>query len=193
MKTVLTTTFALLALFIVGVLAFVYSGIYNVAATSQDSALVRWLLHTTMERSVESRSEHIKPPADIKLGDPETIRIGFRHYDEMCIVCHGAPGIEPGEAHDGLNPRPPSLAKHAREMAPGELFWVIKHGVKMTGMPAWGPTHSDEKIWAMVAFLKTMPDMTAAEYRSLRAAADKSSGGDHDHGTGGDTTDAHHH
>ncbi|HKK07053.1 MAG TPA: cytochrome c [Gammaproteobacteria bacterium] len=172
-----------IAVVVVAGLAFIYSGLYDVAATAPDSALAQWALKTTRERSVESRSEDVKPPQGTSLSDPKLINLGFRHYDEMCVMCHGAPGVEPGEAHAGLNPQPPDLAKHAKEMEPGELFWVIKHGIRMTGMPAWGPTHSDHKIWAMVAFIKHLPEVTPAEYQRLRreAAAHPMEDDDHDH------------
>lgn len=182
MKTILTTLLTLFVLAVLGGLAFMYSGVYNVAATHKDSALVHWVLHTTMENSVERHAEDIKQPTKFVLSDPKTIEIGFRHYNEMCIICHGAPGIEPGEAHAGLNPQPPALEEHAKEMSPAELFWVIKNGVRMTGMPAWGPTHSDDKIWAMVAFLKALPDITPAQYKAMQTAASKTpADGDHDH------------
>lgn len=171
MKTVLKTLLILIVFVLLGGLVFIYSGVYNIAATSKDPALLRWALHTTMERSVERRADTVKLPTDSVLSDPATINTGFRHYNEMCILCHGAPGVKPGEAHAGLNPEPPALAKHAEEMSPGELFWVIKNGIKMTGMPAWGPTHSDADIWAMVAFIKTLPDMTPAHYKALQEAA----------------------
>lgn len=170
MKTLKCIGVLVVVVVVVGI-AFIYSGLYNVAATAPDSAIARWVLHTTRERSVDVRSEDIKPPQGIALSDPKLVNLGFRHYDEMCVVCHGAPGIEPGEAHAGLNPQPPDLAKHVEDMAPGELFWVIKHGIRMTGMPAWGPTHSDTKIWAMVAFVKQLPQITPAEYQQMRHEA----------------------
>lgn len=166
---------------IVAALAFIYSGAYNVAASERDPAWIRWILHTTMERSVEAHAEGIKPPAEIALNDPGVIRHGFEHYNEMCIACHGAPGVRPGEAHAGLNPQPPNLAVHAKEMSPGELFWVVKHGVRMTGMPAWGPTHSDDRIWAIVAFLKTLPGMTAEQYAAMRRESKGGAHADNDH------------
>lgn len=182
MKTILTTLLTLAVLAVFGGFAFIYSGAYNVAATNKHSSLVRWILHTTMEKSVERRAQNINPPANITLSDPKTIETGFMHYNEMCVICHGAPGIEPGEAHDGLNPTPPALAEHAKEMSAGELFWVVKNGIRMTGMPAWGPTHSDDKIWAMVAFLKALPGITPAQYKTMQAAASQAPGDDdHDH------------
>ena len=178
MKKILSTVVILIVLVVVGGLIFIYSGSYNVAASSQDAGLLDWALKTTREHSIESRAEEVIPPKKSMLTDPKTLRIGFEHYNEMCIVCHGAPGVEPGEARAGLNPQPPILAKVVKTMPDKELFWVIKHGIKMTGMPAWGRTHSDDKIWAMVAFVKTLPDMTPEQYKAMQA---KSGEGMSDH------------
>jgi len=145
-------------------LAFVYSGIYTVAATYPDWGPVTWLLRTTVDRSVQRHAAHIPVP---RLDDPDLLRTGFQHYREMCVECHGAPGVPIGDAGQGLNPRPPELVKSAGDWAPKELFWITKYGVRMTGMPAWGVTHSDEKIWNIVAFLRRLPKLTAAEYRAL--------------------------
>jgi len=170
MKSILITVVAVLVLFLLAGIGFAYSGIFNVAATSKDPALLSWLVETTREHSIESRSSEIVSPDPAKLNDPETLMDGFEHYDEMCVVCHGAPGIDAGEAREGLNPQPPLLAKlkDLETDSPGELFWVIKNGIKMTAMPAWGPTHNDEKIWAMTAFVKKLPSMSKEEYINMR-------------------------
>lgn len=180
MKRIVMTVIVMLLLVCAGGLIYIYSGSYDVAATSQDSAMLNWILKTTREESIDRRADNVRPPSMSVLSDPKTLRVGFEHYNEMCIVCHGAPGIEPGEAHAGLNPKPPLLTKVAKHISRRELFWVIKHGIKMTGMPAWGPTHSDDKIWAMVAFVKTLPDMTPAQYKALQQSE-----------TGADTSHAH--
>jgi mono/diheme cytochrome c family protein len=97
------------------------------------------------------------------------------------------------EIHKGLQPEPPELYEGLDEWKPNELFWIVKNGVKMTGMPAWGPTHSDEKIWAIVAFLEKLPHMNAAQYKAMDKQAGPAgedehdhdhgaAGGDHDHG-----------
>jgi len=146
-----------------------------------------------MKRSVKRRAEGITPSKDFVLTDPATIRIGFNHYREMCIICHGAPGVKPREAHAGLNPQPPLLAaKLVKGMSPAELFWVIKNGIKMTGMPAWGPTHSDDQIWAIVAFVKQLPTLTAADYRAMQQPKPmKGPGNDRDHQSEAPNTDQH--
>jgi mono/diheme cytochrome c family protein len=171
MKTVIKTILVIAVLTVLGGVIFIYSGMYNVAATAPDSGLVKWALESTREASIDSRAEDITPPNQSVLADPKTLRIGFEHYNEMCLVCHGAPGAEPGEARAGLNPKPPLLAKVANEIPENEMFWVIKNGIKMTGMPAWGPTHSNDKIWAIVAFVKSLPTLTPEEYKIMEKEA----------------------
>ncbi len=144
--------------------ALPYSGFYNVAAESRDKGATAWLLGTVMVRSVRRHAAGIRVPP---LDDPSLVRTGFQHYREMCVGCHGAPGIPPAELAQGLNPTPPLLAESAGGWKPNELFWITKHGVRMTGMPAWGVTHSDDKIWAIVAFTRRLPKLTAAEYQAL--------------------------
>jgi len=167
-------TIAVLAFVTVAVgLAVMYSGIINVAATYPHSPLTRWGLHTAMERSVSYHAKNIKVPP---LDRPEMTLNGFRHYREMCMGCHLAPGISSSEIRKGLIPRPPKLQQAVRGWAPAELFWIIKNGVRMTAMPAWGPSHSDEKIWEIVAFLKKFPDMTAAQYQAMGKKAGQGDG-----------------
>jgi mono/diheme cytochrome c family protein len=143
---------------------FIYSGSYNVSAIHPDSAPVAWVFDTTMTHSVQRRAAGIKVP---DLADPAMVKLGFSHYRSMCVVCHGAPGAPVGDIGLGLRPAPPELAEAAGDWKPNELFWITKNGIRMTGMPAWGPTHSDEEIWAIVAFLHKLPSLTPAQYRTL--------------------------
>jgi mono/diheme cytochrome c family protein len=98
------------------------------------------------------------------------VQAGFREFDSECAMCHGGPGVERAEWATGLTPRPPNLARSARRWDRAELFWIIQNGVKMTGMPAMGEHHSDEDIWAIVAFIETLPETSPEEYEALRAA-----------------------
>jgi mono/diheme cytochrome c family protein len=182
MKSFGISLFIIIAIVLLMGFGFIHSGAFNVAATSKDPALLSWVLETTREHSIENHSSDITAPDKAELAKTETLREGFEHYNEMCVVCHGAPGIDPGEAREGLNPKPPLLAKlKDLETDPlSETFWIIKHGIKMTGMPGWGPTHSDDKIWAMVAFVRKLPSMSAAEYQALRQQL-KESGDDEEH------------
>ena len=156
------TVLTLLVIF----LLFIYSGWYNVSANEQENGIMKWVLNTTKDRSIEFRSKDITVP---DLNDSSMLKEGFEHYNEMCVSCHGAPGLEETEVSVGLNPTAPYLVKVAKEIDPKELFWITKNGIKMTGMPAWGKTHSDEKIWAIVAFVKKLPNMTAEEYQKMES------------------------
>jgi len=142
----------------------IYSGRINVAATNPHNALVYWVLDTASDRSIRYHAKGIKAPP---VNDPAMVLAGFRHYREMCVGCHLAPGIQSSEISEGLMPKPPKLQEVAEEWTPAELFWVIKNGIKMTGMPAWGLTHSDKKLWQVVAFVKQLPTMTPAQYKDM--------------------------
>ena len=145
-------------------LAAMYSGIISVAANYPDKAIVAWALSTTMDHSVQRHAAGIKVPA---LDDPAMVQTGFGHYRGMCVGCHGAPGVEIGEMGRALNPEPPKLTEAAGDWKSNELFWIIKNGVRMSGMPAWGASHSDNEIWAIVAFARKLPSMKPAEYQAL--------------------------
>jgi len=145
-------------------LAVLYSGVHNVAATYPDRGLVSWALSTTMKRSVERQAAGIRVPP---LDDPALVRLGFQHYREMCVECHGAPGLSMAEVGRGLNPSPPPLVEKVGNWKPSELFWITKNGIRMTGMTAWGVTHTDEQIWAIVAFMRGLPRLTPEAYKAL--------------------------
>lgn len=145
-----------------------YSGVYNVGTSNHDYAAANWMLDNGMVRSVKWHSRHIKAPP---LTDSTMIEDGFRHYDEMCVGCHGAPGIKPGDIAHGLWPEAPDLAESAPEWTPAQLYWIIRNGVKFTSMPAWGPTHSEKELWAMTAFVAQLPHVSAAQYKAMQVRA----------------------
>lgn len=172
------------ALAIAGVLiagGFVWSGVYNIGADDTHTRPVHALLETVRDRSIEQRARSIQLP---DLSDAALIHQGAGNYDAMCTGCHLAPGMRETELSKGLYPAPPLFAK-ASAGNPKHHFWVIKHGIKATGMPAWGKSMEDEYIWGMVAFIQQLPDMDEAAYKAMVA----SSGG-HSHG-GGETADHH--
>jgi len=152
---------------------FLYVGFYNIAADAPHSRPVYALLESLRDRSIAVRTGSIAVPGD--LGSPTRIATGAGLYGEMCQSCHLAPGVAPTEIAQGLYPAAPQLAKD-NDLSPAEQFWVIKHGVKLTAMPAWGKTHPDDLIWDMVAFLRKMPAMTPQQYAAAVASAPK----DHD-------------
>jgi mono/diheme cytochrome c family protein len=153
--------------------AFVYTGFYNIGADAPHSRLVYNALQELRERSIASRARSIVPPAD--LNSPKRIAAGAGLYAEMCTGCHLGPGVEKSEMSQGLYPQAPELA-HGTDLTPAQQFWVIKHGVKLTAMPAWGKTHGDELIWDMVAFLQRLPKLSPEQYRAAVASAPE----DHD-------------
>jgi mono/diheme cytochrome c family protein len=155
----------------------VYAGLYDVAATTPHWPFTAWLLETARTRSITARAAEIQTPRG--LDDPAKVVIGVEHYAAHCAVCHGAPGVPKGDIALGLYPPPPDLAKAAPLYSPAELFWIVKHGIKMTGMPAWND-HSDGELWSTVAFLEKLPGMSEQDYAKLVMASIARGG--HDHG-----------
>jgi mono/diheme cytochrome c family protein len=144
---------------------FVYSGAFDVAADTPHSALVYAVMETVRDRSIAVRIKGIEVPP---LDDPKLIADGGQHYAEMCVDCHLAPGAKESEIREGLYPQPPNLTEHMHASS-AEMFWVIKHGIKMSAMPAWGKTHDDRSIWGIVAFLQKLPEFTPDQYQALVA------------------------
>lgn len=157
------------ALVVLGVVGFAYSGFYDVSAKSAHSGLVNWLLSTTSHASIERSAKAVVVP---DLSDDAFVRAGINDFDAMCAGCHGTPGQPPEAMGQGLNPPAPDLAESAAHMDPAELFWVTKHGIKMTGMPAWGVTHDDDSLWPVVAFMATLPELDTDSYRALLTSAE---------------------
>ncbi|MGH8160228.1 MAG: c-type cytochrome [Rhodanobacter sp.] len=182
--TIITTAMTLVVVGIVGVGVFVYSGIYNIGADDPHTRPVLVLIQTLRERSIQRHAQDIKVP---NLDDPQLILKGAGQYAAMCTGCHLAPGMADSEIRPGLYPQPPELSKAHPD--PRVAFWVIKHGIKMSAMPAWGGSHDDATIWSMVAFLQKLPGLTPTQYKDIvdRAPPDEDMdmGGDHDHPAAG--------
>ncbi|WP_095012837.1 c-type cytochrome [Tsuneonella mangrovi] len=159
--------------FALGTLLFVFSGIYDVGADAPHWKPVYWVLDNLREHSVEARAKALSVPKDFLT--ESRISAGAGLYAGMCTGCHLAPGMAPTEISQGLYPSAPILARGTK-LSPQEEFWVIKHGIKASGMAAWGKTHNDELIWDMVAFLQKLPKLTPKQYGEMVAAAPK----DHD-------------
>lgn len=163
MRTGIITLAATVVVVVLAFAAFINSGLYYVGADRTDAAMIQRAVHKTMMRSVANYADEVKRPSN--LGSPMLINAGAMHYKSMCVSCYLAPGVDSSELRMGLNPKPPKLATVADELSPEEIFWIIKHGVRMSAMPAWGKSHNDEAIWAMTAFVKNkLPMMTAAEF-----------------------------
>jgi mono/diheme cytochrome c family protein len=149
------------------VIVYLATGFYNVGADSEHTGLMRLALAAVRERSIDAHADDVTVPP---LDNAKMIADGASDYDEMCTGCHLAPGMTENEMRPGMNPKPPVLAKDPPD-SPAEAFWVIKHGIKMTGMPAWGVTHTDAEIWNIVAFLNKLSTLSPQAYHALVASA----------------------
>lgn len=167
MKT-LTVLISLLVIVAAGGAVYVYSGSYPVGADVPHTGAVFSLLAVVRDRGIAAGARGIHPPTDLR--DARRISDGAGQYAAMCANCHLAPGYESGPAWEGLYPHPPRLA-HARDLKPAEVFWAIKHGVKFSGMPAWGKSHSDDEIWNIAAFVLQLPHLTPRQYADIVSRA----------------------
>ena len=157
---------ALVVAGVAGGLIFMYSGVFNVAATVVDSTLLSWALVTMREASVGLHARDEPAPADGMVADRDA---GFQIYRRECVMCHTPIGRTPEPMAVGFNPQAPGFGPGADEMTEAELFWFTKNGIRFTGMPAWGPSLSDQQIWDITAFVMSMPEMTAADYDAIDA------------------------
>lgn len=164
------TLLVFVAVLVVAAGLFIWSGAFNIAATKPHYVVTRWLLATVREQSIAAHSEKIEPPP---LTDSNLVQAGFRYYHAMCVMCHGAPGRDPSEIRQGLNPPPPKLDAEELQArySDAQLYWIVKNGIRMTGMPAFGPTHTEEELWSIVAFLRRLPKVKPAEYGAMVEAA----------------------
>jgi mono/diheme cytochrome c family protein len=168
--------------------AFIASGIYEIGADRPHWEETEKVIAQLRDHAIERHAAGIDVP---NLDDPAMIRRGARRYAEMCTTCHLTPGMRSTELREGLYPQPPDLARRGAN-DPAEAFWVIKHGLKMTAMPAWGRSHDDAAIWEMVAFLRQLPQLDEAGFEAMAGmAGNEGHGGGHHHDEGDE--DSHHH
>lgn len=169
---------AALLLAMVGGGAAIYTGAYPVGAAEKHWPLTHRLLVAARERSVMRAARMVDEPQ--LLLSEDMLLSAVVGFEDMCAVCHAPPGRSPTALARGLNPPAPDLAIAARERTAAELYWVTRHGIRMTGMPAWGVTHSDDELWPLVALIRHFPELGEGEYERLLATA-RAAGVDHDH------------
>jgi mono/diheme cytochrome c family protein len=147
---------------------FFLGGFFDVAANYDDNPVVKWALIRTRTASIDRHAAGTPP---MKLDDPGMIRDGARAFAKAgCANCHGAPGVEWAKFSEGLNPDPPDLKESAAGYEPGHIFWIVKNGIRMTGMPSFGKAGvSDNDIWQITAFVKALPKVSEADYKSWTA------------------------
>jgi mono/diheme cytochrome c family protein len=164
---------AVLAVGVIGAGLFVESGLYDIGADDHHTKIVLAMIEQLRERSVGVRARAVEVPP---LEDPKRVMAGAQRYAALCVGCHLAPGVTKSDIRPGLYPHPPNLAKEDTKDTQ-RAFWTIKHGIKMSAMPAWGKTLDDAAIWDIVSFIRKMPDMSAGQYRqpssSLGATAEQ--------------------
>ena len=169
MRTFLTVVGTLIAI-IAAILIYIYSGIYNIGATDPHNSITRWIISKTVDNSVKYHAQFINAP---EIDDSSLVSIGFTEYTHSCIGCHGAPGTKRPEKAPQMYPPPPPLVQAATDWKPSELYWIIKNGIKMTGMPEFNSAKSDRQIWAIVAFVKKMTTMTPEQFNAFKTEEDK--------------------
>lgn len=147
-------------------IGFIYSGTYYIGADRAHWTFTARIFELVRDHSIERQARQIQPP---NLNDQQLVLKGAGQYAAMCVQCHLAPGKSESEIRPGLCPQPPDLSQV--RLDPRQAFWVVKHGIKMSGMPAWGRGHDDQTIWSIVAFVNQLPDMTPETYRDLVAKA----------------------
>jgi mono/diheme cytochrome c family protein/ketosteroid isomerase-like protein len=159
---------------------FLVSGMYHVGADAPHWAITTHIIDLLRNRSIEAHAKDVAIP---NLDDPKLLSEGAEHYAAMCTGCHLAPGMTDSDLRAGLYPVPPNLSERSTRDA-AEAFWVIKHGVKLTAMPAWGKTHDDDAIWGLVAFVRKLPGLTPEQYRQMTgdAGTSEEGRGEHEHG-----------
>ena len=153
----------------IGAAVYFLGGFYSVAGTNEDPAIVEWALDHVRQASI---ARHAKDTPPMSLDDAAVVEAGARAFNERgCVNCHGAPGVQWSKWSEGLRPDPPDLKEEIVDhREPRELFWVVKNGIKMTGMPSFGAAEvPDREIWSIVAFLKKLPTVSEADYKTWSA------------------------
>jgi mono/diheme cytochrome c family protein len=152
----------------IGAAAFFFGGFYSVAGTAEDPAIVHWALTQVRTASID-RNAQDQPPVSIK--DPASVQAGAKAFAARgCTTCHGGPGVPWAKFSEGLHPDPPDLKEVVDHRSPAQLFWVIKNGINMTGMPSFTLAGvEDNEIWSIVAFLKKLPGVSEADYKAWTA------------------------
>lgn len=168
MRQIIGTLIGLTALGALGGIAFVYSGAYNIGADEPHWSMTYRVMETVRVRSIKAHAANIAVPAN--LGDQDRILAGAVHFATHCAICHSAPGVKASDLAEGMYPKPPELTHVPGMWAPGELFWIVKHGIKMSGMPSWAD-HGDDQLWNSVAFLQKLPTLTPDSYKQLLESA----------------------
>jgi mono/diheme cytochrome c family protein len=169
MKTLLAFIGALAIVVAIAAAVFFFGGFYSVAATTSETSMVAWALTHIRQASIE---HHASDSPQVAFNDPAAVQAGARAFSERgCVNCHGGPGVDYAKFAEGMRPEPPDLKDIANDLSPQHLFWVIKNGINLTGMPSFGLAGvADDEIWKIVAFVKKLPGVTEDDFKAWTAA-----------------------
>ena len=159
---------ATVALGALGAFGFIKSGIYNVGAARPHTKFTFWVTNETMTHSVKRHARGIVAPANVSAGQ---VMRGYCAYEAHCVACHGAAGVARQRWASGMEPQPPYLLDATQKFTPAELFWIVRNGIKMTGMPSWKDSLTDAQVWEVVAWLEAsrrLPPRTYVQWRAAR-------------------------
>lgn len=176
---------ALVLLGVAGALA-VYVPFFDIAATDAPGGMLDRTLQAIQVRGVRAAAEERAVPAAYR--EEASLRAAALMFDEMCVQCHGAPGRDPDTFARHMHPEPPSLSRAADDWTAGQLYWIVAHGIKASGMPAWEPTHDETELWQVVALVEELPEMQPERYAELVEAGRAAGRGHHPHGDHGSHT-----
>ena len=176
----LLTIIGIIAAMGIGGMLFAWSGLYDISAAEPHWDATESLIETLRDRSITVHSKGIQTP---DLDDPEYLMAAAGHYHGMCRLCHGAPGAHTNEFARGLYPSPPDFTTGAVQdtRSSAEIYWIVKNGIKMTGMPAFGPTHDETELWGLVAFTRELNEMSAEAYARVIGEHDETTVTGHSH------------
>lgn len=161
--TVVVTIVVVLLVEFCAALAVMWWGVVYIGADRPHPQPIRWYLDNAMTRSVQRHAQGLQAPAQMPLGP------GAFAYENLCVFCHGAPGVEPTPIGKGLSPHPPPLVRTAKDWTVQEVYWLATHGVGDTGMPSFGVTQAEQELWSVAYFVKQLPQLTPEEYKKLTA------------------------
>ncbi|BDA83018.1 cytochrome c [Aureimonas sp. SA4125] len=161
------TGLALVAAGVLMALVVGWSGLVSISASSGHYSPVSWFLHWTMRNAVATQALSVEVPEGLDLADPTLVRRAAGHFATECAFCHGAPGIAQSPTTAAMMPPPPRLEGQVGRWSDPELFWIVQHGIKYSGMPAWVSQERPDEAWAMAAFLRALPSLSPADYADM--------------------------
>lgn len=153
----------------IAVLAYasVALGLIPANADAKASRLERWAAKTSLHATLSRQAPRIANP--VALSDPNLIA-GIKIYETNCVICHGAADGKKSNVAAGLYQHPPQLAGDGVEDDPeGVTYWKVDHGIRFTGMPAFGHTLTDLQLWQVTLFLKHMDALPPVAQRTWHA------------------------